>query len=95
MSLFRVPEIYEARILVSPIFPIQTWLDQRSNTVVVPLRDRIVAMVMALGAADGQSEERARYDLDRLGDHIVSSDVRLDSLMSCPVGSVSEETCGR
>ena len=54
-----------------PVRRVERRLEDRAEAVVVLLRDRVVAMGVALGAADRQAEQRRRDDLDRLGDHVV------------------------
>ena len=55
----------------SPVRRVEGRLEDGPEAVVVLLRDRVVAVVVALGAADRQAQQRGRDDLDRVGDHLV------------------------
>src|SRR5207302_8042388 len=55
----------QALVGCAPVLPVIRRLDHRAKPVVIGLRNRIVAMIVALRAADGQPKQRRGDDLDR------------------------------
>ena len=54
-----------------PVLGIECGLEDGPKAVIVGLGNRIVAMVVALGAADRQTQERRADDLERVGHNLV------------------------
>ena len=54
-----------------PVRRVERRLEDGPQAVVVGLRDRVVAVVVALGAADRQAQQRRADDLERVGDDLV------------------------
>src|SRR5262249_50989615 len=52
--------------------PVERRLENGAQPVVIALRNRIVAVIMALRAADGEAEQRRRHNLQLLGDNLVA-----------------------
>ena len=57
-----------------PVFWVQSGLKDCPEAVIVPLRDRVVPVVVALGASDGHSKEGRGNDLQGFGNYLVSSE---------------------
>ena len=54
-----------------PVLRVERRLEHGAEAVIVRLRDRVVPVVMALGAADRQSQQRRADDLERVGHDLV------------------------
>lgn len=55
----------------APILPVECGLEDGSQAIIIVLQDRVVAVVVALGAANRQPQQRGRDDFDRIGDVLV------------------------
>ena len=78
----------------TPLLPVVDRVEDRAEPKVVGLRDRIVAVVVALGAGDGEPEERGRRHLDLFGDHLISGEVLIGNRVAGAVGGEAEEGRG-
>ncbi len=70
---------------------VQCGSQDRAQAVIVDMRDWIVAMRMALRTANGQTQKRARYDLDRFCDCVVAASL---AFPASPVPSGHESQIG-
>ena len=69
-------------------------LEDGSEPVVVGLRDRVVAVVVTLGAADGQAQQRRADDLERVGHDLVGRQRLVGAAGRRPVGGHPQEARG-
>jgi len=81
-----------ARVL--PALPVEGRLEDRPQAVVVGLGDGVVAVVVALGAMDGEPKQRRRDDLDRVGDDLVAGQLRLGRAVARGVRCHAQEPGG-
>ena len=56
----------------TPVLPIVGRFEHGAQAIVIRLRNRVVAMVVALRAADRKAKQRRGDDLDRVGDDLVT-----------------------
>ena len=75
-----------------PAGDVERRLEEGAEAVVVLVRDRVVAVGVALGAADGQAEQRRGDDLDRLGDGVVAGLDLVDAPLGRRVGGHPQES---
>ena len=78
----------------TPLLPVVDRVEDRAEPKVVSLRDRIVAVVVALGAGDGEPEEGRRRHLDLLGDHLIAGEILIGNGIAGAVGGEAEEGRG-
>ncbi len=71
----------------TPVLPIEGGLEDRPQLVVVTLRDRIITMVMTLSTVDRHAHQRRADDLYRVGDHLVTRQLNVNSAGGRTVGS--------
>src|SRR6056297_26813 len=81
-----------ALVGTSPVFGIEGRCEDRSEAVIVGLADRIVPMIMATSATDGQPQQRRRNDLQRSGNILVRGNRTIDAPISGPIGSHPQKT---
>ena len=94
LTSFVGPQANQPGVGRSPVLPVVRRFKDRSHTIVVGLRDGIVSMIVALGTSDRKPEHGGRYDLDRIGDHIVAGEVLIDGAVACAVGAHSQHAGG-
>src|SRR5258706_13480097 len=78
----------------APVLPVIRRLDHGAQPVVIGLRNRIIAMIVALGATDRQYEQRRRDDLDRVGHHLVAHRFLVDRRRGGAVRAHAEKARG-
>ncbi len=79
----------------APVFPVIGRFEHGADPVVIRLRNRIVAMIVALRAADGQPEQRRGDDLDRVRHDLVANGARIsDGGRGGAIDSHAEEARG-
>ncbi len=88
-------ERHQSTVRHTPVFPVVSRLEDRSETVVIDLRDRLVAMVVALRASEAETQQRRRDRLDRLGHDSIPRDVLIGRTRRRPIWSHAQETCRR
>ena len=67
----------QALVGCAPVLPVIRRLDHGAEPVVISLRNRIVAMIVTLGAADRQPKQRRGDDLDRVRHDLVTHGARI------------------
>ena len=90
----RLVKRIEARSRGTPLLPVVDRVEDRAEPVVVGLRDRVVAMVVALGASDGEPEEGRRRHLDLFRDHLVAGEVLVGDGIAGAVGGETQKRRG-
>ena len=78
----------------TPLLPVVDRVEDRTEPVVVGLRDRVVAVVVALGAGDGEPEEGRRRHLDLFRDRLVAGEVLIGDGIAGAVGGEAQKRRG-
>ena len=79
---------------ILPPLPVEGRLEHGPQSVVIGLRDGIVAVVVALGAVNRDAEQRRRNDLKGVGDDLIARQLRLRRTVARRIGGHAQETGG-
>ena len=82
---------HQPRLRRAPALPVERRLENRPQPIVVGLRNRVVAVVVALGAVDGQAEQRRADNPHRIGDNLIASQVLVGRARARSIGRHPQE----
>ena len=76
-----------------PVLPVHGWVEHGAESVVVDVGDGVIAMIVALGAANREPHEGGADDFDCVADSLVSRSGRIIAA-PCSIGCHGEEAGG-
>ena len=79
---------------VEPFLPVECGIEHGAEAVIIGLADRIVAVVMALGAGDGEAGEGGGDDAEGVGDVLVPGELDIGHGVAGAVRGSAEEARG-
>ena len=94
LAIFLGHERDQSLAGILPVLPIEGRLEHGAQPIVIALRNRVVAMIVALRALDGQSQQRRGDDLQRIRDDLIAREVSIRRTVARRIGCQPKKTRG-